>query len=149
MFLGKSCTLTNLPTANGIASASSTVEQLPYLSKNYAIDDSFNYHQLFTSHQEINPWYQLELPEERMIHSVTIYTREDCCGENFHDIEVRAGFDDAEEWTNNGYPLNQINKQCDVFLSTPGEIGKHYEFNCIEGSIESKYITIHRLSNNS
>ena len=66
-----------------------------------------------------------------MIHTVTIYTRVDCpeCGERFHDVEVRAGFDDAEKWTKKHYTVNQINKRCNVFLLT-GEIGRHYEFNC-------------------
>ena len=79
-----------------------------------------------------------------MIHTVTIYTRVDCpeCGERFHDVEIRAGFDDAEEWTNKNYQLNQINKICNFFGSTPGEIGKHYDFPCIGGPIEARYITI-------
>ena len=130
-----------MPTANGTANASSTNENLLYLSKWFAIDDSLNI-SCFVSNKEMHPWYQLTLPEERMIHTVTIYNRKDMLGENLRDVEIRAGFDDA---TKGQYPLSQINKKC-AFFKGPGETGKHYEFPCEDGSIEAKYVTIQILA---
>ena len=59
-------------------------------------------------------------------------------GEYFHDVEVRAGFDDANEGK---YPLSQINKHC-YFFKGPGETGKTYVWTCVDGPIEAKYVTI-------
>ena len=128
-----------MPTANGTADASSTNTQLPYISILFAIDDSLN-RSLFVSNKEMHPWYQLTLPEERMIHTVTIYNRMDELGELLHDVEIRAGFDDATKYKGR-YPISQINKKC-AFFKGPGETDKHYELPCEDGSIEAKYVTI-------
>ncbi|XP_064101023.1 fucolectin-like [Macrobrachium nipponense] len=37
------------------------------------------------------PWWIVDLGEVRTIHQVQIFTRQDCCSQRFHDVEVRVG----------------------------------------------------------
>ncbi|XP_066942658.1 uncharacterized protein [Macrobrachium rosenbergii] len=37
------------------------------------------------------PWWIVDLGEVRTIHQVQIFTRQDCCSERLHDVEVRVG----------------------------------------------------------
>ena len=59
-------------------------------------------------------------------------------GEKLHDVEIRAGFDDANEGK---YPLSDINKHC-YFYKGPGKTGETIICKCADGPIEAKYLTV-------
>ncbi|XP_068230925.1 pentraxin fusion protein-like [Palaemon carinicauda] len=44
------------------------------------------------------PWWIVDLTEMRTIHQVQIFTRQDCCQERLHDVEIRIG----QELASNG-----------------------------------------------
>lgn len=45
----------------------------------------------FHSIHEKRPWWVIDLGSERVIYHIMILTRQDCCSERLHDLEIRLG----------------------------------------------------------
>jgi len=45
------------------------------------------------TNQQSNPWWKVEMPLAKMIHTVKIFNRLDCCGERLSGYIVRVGND--------------------------------------------------------
>ncbi|XP_068202925.1 uncharacterized protein [Palaemon carinicauda] len=55
-----------------------------------AVDGSLNDADAYFSFPLVNPWWQVDLGEERLIYQIQIFTRQ-IAYERFHDVEVRVG----------------------------------------------------------
>ena len=83
------------------------------------------------------PWVQLELQNEGIVHRVKITNRVDCCGERLHDLEVRVGNSEVTEQNQQGLSSNTL---CGRF-DGPGTKGEVVLIDCSE-PIPGKYITL-------
>ncbi|XP_064120594.1 uncharacterized protein LOC135225213 [Macrobrachium nipponense] len=54
-----------------------------------AIDGNDNSY--FHSTHEKRPWWVIDLGSERVIYHIMILTRQDCCSERLHDLQIRLG----------------------------------------------------------
>ena len=76
-----------------------------------------------------------------LVSSVTVVTREDCCGDLFRNVEVRAGVEPVpEQFSNRRLEVNTV---CGYF-SGPGQTGARHEIGCQAG-ITANYVTIQKL----
>ncbi|KAK7082079.1 hypothetical protein SK128_011284 [Halocaridina rubra] len=57
--------------------------------KEFAVDgnDATYYHSALV----LNPWWLVDLGEQKTIYQVLLLSRQDCCPERFHDVEIRIG----------------------------------------------------------
>ncbi|XP_063889727.1 uncharacterized protein LOC135116297 [Scylla paramamosain] len=78
--------------ATGKNARGSSVYEYKYIpSKAVDIETDETKNTMYHSQREKKPWWLLDLGEIRTIHAVEIISRQDCCPERLHDVEIRVG----------------------------------------------------------
>ncbi|XP_068230879.1 uncharacterized protein [Palaemon carinicauda] len=98
--------------------------------KDFAVDGIFGPQMYHSENGIIRPWWIVDLAETRTIHQVQIFTRQDCCSNRFHDIQIRVGntLDSSGEMTSytlmstydGPYVLGQGHVICSLFRGVTG-----------------------------
>lgn len=136
----------NLPPISSleeVAQSKPTYAYAQYLSyySSYAVDGIIqNTGNMYHSANDHFPWWIVDLREMRAVHQIQIFTRQDCCYDRLHSLEVRIGSTLRTDGNFSSYIL-MATYQGPYSLNEGHVICSHFT------GVDGRYVAIYKNSN--